>query len=466
MKRRALALVLLSALIFSVVINVPFSASAEVVIGNTYYDIDLETGASSGVWPNKASSGMYFGYQGSPSGYNPPQTPVDDSTLGSKVMKIDIPSAFAHDYAQYIGGWGLTTTGLSSSVSWYEISLRFDTGFQTFRITKKSAGGGSFPNQLLTIDSYGEITIGAATNAEVNNLTIVPDTWYHFVIAIDSIDKVNESNSKIYAWVNGTLLTTSQSVGNNYTVANALNLADDTDALCMQTHRGSGDFSIYVDNIKWYTSTNSVAASGYDPMSKFETPTLTSEKLNISANKIYIPDGETISELLSMVSGAESGVRCVKGGNTVPEADFTRTPAVGAQLFVSAPSGKIGVATYIVEDGLRLYDAKRSEAVWKNQNGTITAASGLAINDALTLELDFVNDTLTEQTGTLVVVAYSDDDLIGYTFTDMTVPVGGTTTPIVSNPLTITSTTDLTVKAYIWESESRKVSQMLGLALD
>ena len=312
--------------------------------GKVYYDIDLETGASSGVWPNKASSGFYFGYQSSPSGYNPAQTPVDDAYLGSKVMKIDIPAATAHEYAQYVGGWALTAQDLGSTVSFYEMSLCFKDNVEQMRVLGQSNDGGSTVGTLFYIQAdTGKIFIGnenleGVHDTAMQNLLLAPDQWYHFVIAVDSIDKV-DGNSKVYAWVNGTLLTDGTSA--EYTTTFDADLAAAFNAYCMQwTKNRDRDVTVYTDNIKWYTSYDSVADSDYAPAAL----SASFGEYAVKDATVKVPAGTKLSAIDALINTGDYTVTYWNGAAQVAASDLAATDAIGKTVYISNGLGTLKYA--------------------------------------------------------------------------------------------------------------------------
>ena len=407
--------------------------------GKVYYDIDLETGASEKTWPNKASSGFNFEFQSSPSGsYNPPQTPVDDAYLGSKVMKIDISQASAHEYAQYVGGWGLTATELSSTVSFYEISLRYGDVINQTRVLKQSLGGGSTTNTLFYISGDGLVYIGNenqdAHKTPMQNVIIVPNQWYHFVIAVDSIDKV-DGNSKVYAWANGELLTDGTS--DEYTTEFEIELADASDAFCLLMPRGAEDYTVYADNIKWYTEVDSVADSGYAPV---VAPVLTiSGDISTEGSAIKVPSSTKLSSIADSVASSGYTVTFWDDTTQIATNALATTDAIGKTVCVS--NGLI-CKKYAV---IRKRDVIEEEKVFNFQ-------VDYSYGDEEKICALFDNATASDKTFTVVFATYAP----GGALVDVDVHKDITVTAGLSKKVFASDTIDMSsaneIKVFVWDA--------------
>ena len=273
MKMRGKTLIALTLLCVFLVTLIPLSVGAAVTVDKIYYDIDFEDAAiSSDAWPNKASSGLTFSWQQWASNVaysDSTQTVVNDSATGSKVMKLSIPKGTTGVYYTGAPARGtaqsvVTTDSFDNKVTWYKLSFRYEGAVTQFNFV-------AVAHTLFEIAADGTVHVGHGKAAPVINFTPEVGKWYDLTIAVDNINKYKISDTRydtrIYAWINGELLLTGTENAGKCTIARPSSETTSAGQFLFGTPRSeTTDVNMYFDNLKWYTSTESVDASGFYPV--------------------------------------------------------------------------------------------------------------------------------------------------------------------------------------------------------
>lgn len=438
------------------------SGKPKPAVVKSYYDVDFDQpGETDSGCKNKADSGMSLNYCSAASAQNFEKRLVEDKAKGNKAEKIIIPKGSGYQY--YLGQMSAPADSFDNCITWYEISFKYE-GANVHLLLE----GAGYP---LNLTPEGVMYIGGVNGNIVNNFTPKTGEWYHLVIAADNINKYRGSDTMFYAWVNGTFLTTAETPMTKCTISRAANGTVPTTKmnrfLFNIRQNTSSDAVLWLDDVKMYTTTEPIKDSEgnfcFDPNSIFDGAELMSEVFKVDDDVVYAPADETLGELLAHLNAGKNGMCFYDGESAVAEDELTMTAAKGKIIYARSDEG-IGSKKYTISDGNRLYDAERENAEWKKADGTpVTAVSALAAGDAITLTLDFINNTKTAQEGVLVLAAYNNGVLSGYQFTDISVPIGRKT--ITSEALTIDNTSGLEIRAFIWKGNNDFTPEMTGLVL-
>ncbi len=445
------------------------SEAPKLEIVDNYYDVDYEqAGDTNTLWTNKAGS-LVFGYCSGATSANAnlvTQALAEDAVREGKAAKLTARgNAQAANTFYALGQLNSNISGLGSRVTWYELSFKFDKQFlQTYLL---------FAGYPFHISAAGELYIGGLQNnatyqgRQVNNFTLQTGEWYHMVIAADNLDTYM-GDTKYYAWINGEYLTTDISGTAQCTSTQSGDTKSSTHALLYFFMNTSGEASLWVDNLKVYTTKIPVkdGRTGelcFDPNAIFEGAELSSDYLKVQDNIIYTPSSETLGGVSTLLTLGSGGGTYFNGSTAVPLDELVVTPAVGKTIYARSNSG-IGVRKYTIAEGKRLYDMEPSTAAWKKADGTTVAnVSSLAAGDSITLSLNFKNDTPETKNSVLVLAAYNGTVLADYCFTDIAIPAGGG--QAVTGPLKIKDTTDLSIKAYVWRGQENHTPEMTRLEM-
>ena len=94
----------------------------------------------------------------------------------------------------------------------------------------------------------------------------------------------------------------------------------------------------------------------------------------------------------------------------------------------------------------------------------MSTASELSKDDELTLTVECTNNSDSRKTGVLVLALYNGDMLSGYSFANISVPVGGTT--VTTAPAMVKNTENLSARAYVWSSADDFTPKMMSAVLE
>ena len=430
-----------------------------------FYDVDFDqSGDADTNAVNKAAGGPGFSYCSGATSTEAgavEQKLVYDAIRDSKVWSFDMKKAKQGSLAYAVGQMSIGAKGVDTGTIWYEMSLKFDKSLANIFLL---ANGYPFE-----ITETGDIYIGGlASNAsypgtKADNVTLKAGEWYHIVIACDNVDKV-DGKAKYYAWINGEKVITSETGMSGCAALQGGDLSELTHYLLYMRPRTSGSSGVKIDNHKVYRIAKSVKDTDFDPTAILKGAEASSYELKIDGGDIYIPAGETLSEAISLLNPFRGAISCMKDGAAVADADKTVTEAVGCELYVKSTSG-IGIKKYTFKNGLRLFDMNRENALWK-KNGAdyVSTASELSTDDELTLTVECTNNSDSRKTGVLVLALYNGDMLSGYSFTNISVPVGGTT--VTTAPAMVKNTENLSARAYVWNSADDFTPKMMSAVLE
>ena len=227
------------------------------VSGVTYYVDAVPT--ANAVWTNSVAGGKTFGYQSGASNMAPTETLLNDPSSGKKIMKFSVPKGVAEN-AINVGATELNMS-LDNLVAWYEVKFQFETDVTDFAIT-----GGAY--SLFRIYEDGTVKVGY-DNASypsvglVNNFVPEAGKWYHLIIAADNTNKYSGTDTRIYAWINGTLLTTGEEDTTGATITRNANETKNISQFLLNTPRTTNkDVNMFIEFAKFYTASNSVSFDG------------------------------------------------------------------------------------------------------------------------------------------------------------------------------------------------------------
>lgn len=370
MKKRVFSLILAAAVAVLNLSLLPAVSAATATVA-TYYDINFDAGN----WDNKAESGLTLNYQtkiGSGTWTHGIET---EPIRNNAALKVTAPAdATSGALWQANNNSGLSVEGLSQYVTWYEMSFKWEkTILDTIFVPCA---------RLINIVPDGSIYLGGLKDngnfrgTLVNNFKCETDEWYHIVIAVDYVNTfTNSSNQtfpRLYAWMNGKLLTTDgcQSDGALVWSGTSLSAKDQFSSGFFTLHPDTQTEGVFwLDNYKMYTTQTSVANTQYDPTDIFDGAELTSESLLIQNNVIYADGGQTLADVDALLIKPASGVTYFDG-NT-PVSDMNEA-AVGKTVYARSIGG-VGVMKYTIAEktdfmvAKEYYDINFDDGAWTNQ---------------------------------------------------------------------------------------------------
>lgn len=314
------------------------------IVADNYYDVNFDrSGDSPAISVNTAKNNMYFGYAGWGSKPSNQNELVKDEITGSTALEYNIPvSSGAYVVGNYDGG-ARCNDSFDNRVTWYEFSLKFDDALPA-QMQLNATGA------VFIVNENGTVFIGAPNSNAVNNLTLVPGEWYHFVIAYDNINKWSGKDTKIYAWADGKLLTTDESGRTGCTVTRSTGYSTTKmDRFYFMTSASSAqDSRMCLDNIRMYTTVNADDAAMYDPASKYAA--IESDSWFVSGDALYIADDDwMLSDLADFVTSDGELVYC-DGAQIVAEDSLEETEAPGKLIYVRAADKP--VKKYRIDTGI------------------------------------------------------------------------------------------------------------------
>ncbi len=449
-----------AALLLAAVLLVPTVGHTQVKAATvtSYYDYDFDQpGETNKIWTNLSGNDQYAISQNATTIKNGETHALAYEPIrGSKAIKITIPKA-ASNTLYRIGQEGVGLSGLDSCVVWYEMSFMQETAFMNLVVNAS--------NYPFALTQDGEIYLAGMKNSgtqngrKAENATLELGQWYHLVVAVDPLDRSTNGYPKLYAWLNGELLTTSESGEGCSVIWNNINaMVPISQMSSMRLQFGPNNTSksvLWFDNFKFYTTDEPVMSEGgtlcFDPKAIFEGAELSSDTLKIENNVIYAPADETLGSLSLELKSGEKGLGFHNGTKAVTEDQWATTPAPGAKVFARSISG-IGVKSYTVVEGKRLFDRDAAGTTLLRDGTTAVAFSDVKEGDSIAVSLPFVNSLTKVQNGLLITAAYNGTTLLSYSMKAVQIPVGGAT--LEGDAITIPDAENLKLKAYIWTSET------------
>ncbi len=454
MKKRKMAALILAV---SFLLPVMCEKASSAMTVTSYYDYDFDQkGDNNTLWTNKGNDNYAIKQNANTLNNGEKQMLAKDYIRGNKALKVTLPKNTNTGGLYRIGQEGVQITIPESTPLWYEMSFMCDEAFLSF--TMSSA------NYPFAITSSGELYLGGMKNSGFQNGSLVQNAmlelgkWYHLVVCVDSVDISRSGYPKLYAWLNGEMLTTmSAGEGCSHIWSNInplVPISDMKDLRLQFSPNADATGSFWLDNFKIYTTDGPVQiAEGtlcFDPMAIFDGAELTSDSVRIENNTIYAPAGETLGSLSLHLNAGKNGLGFHNGKKAVNDDMLTTTPAVGATVYARSDSG-IGVKGYTVAAGSYLFDRTEGGAALQKEDGTVVTPAQLAENDSITATIPFVNDTREEETAVIITAAYDGTMLLDYSLQKIVIPVGG---GIFSGaPLLVPQAENLNVKAFIWSGE-------------
>lgn len=463
--KKIISICLVTALMLA---SAAFSVSGAEIVDN-YYNANFNDGTF-----NNSASGLSFGRVAGSATVDYPQ----DAAKGNGAIRYTLSDTGA--YVLRDNGFKPTALDTDKKVIWYEMSVKFEGHVCDVDLRATAAIFDINKDGSLYFTSLAD-SQGSYGPAKLAPVTIQPDTWYHIKAAVDFADTVNiggTDHPKFYAWVNGEFMALDPTADCSVVWASTINVKK-YEAARLDFYIGAkeaGD-AVLFDDVKIYTTAipvkNTDGALDFDPMAIYEGAQITSDKLLIDEKKstIYAPAGDTLGDISAMLSST-TGISYYKDG-IAKGADLVMKDAVGGKVFARSSSG-VGVKSYAISEGMRLFDVDKSTAKWeKTTDGiafsAVTAPAGITKGDKIKLSLDAQNNTAKEQTGALVLAVYNDGMLVNCTVTDFAVPVGGKKIESALTDVTYKAeyfeTENISVKAFFWNSKTDKTSVFKSIAL-
>ena len=463
--KKIISICLVTALMLA---SAAFSVSGAEIVDN-YYNANFNDGTF-----NNSASGLSFGRVAGSATVDYPQ----DAAKGNGAIRYTLSDTGA--YVLRDNGFKPTALDTDKKVIWYEMSVKFEGHVCDLDLRATAAIFDINKDGSLYFTSLAD-SQGSYGPAKLAPVTIEADTWYHIKTAVDFADTVEiggKNHPKFYAWVNGEFMVLDTTADCSVVWSSNINVSK-TSAARLDFYaaaKEAGD-AFMLDDIKIYTTQVPVkdehGAYDFDPMEIYEGASVSSEKLKIdeATKTIYAQTGDTFGDISAMLTST-NGLAFSKNG-LLADDDLAVTEAVGGKVFAKS-SGGIGVKSYKIAEGMRLYDIDSASVKWEETTddstfSAITSASSLTKGDKVKLSFFAQNNTSASQDDTLVLAIYNNDMLVGCSITDFTVPVGGKT--VESAPIEVTydstyyETENISVKAFIWNSKTDKTSVLKSIAL-
>lgn len=375
--KKLMAMAVAVCMILSCVTAIPAFAET-----NGLYDVDFDNPADSdGVYTNEASSSYVFGYNSGASQIAPSMARVMDAKKGNNVLHItsNAPDNF---YALGMMNYQMpapTSMIVPGKVMWFELSFCYN------ELGRSWLNFGEYPFE---ITAAGEIFVGGLNGnatyngVKVDSVTLEEGEWYHFVVAVDNIDKVG-NESRIYAWMNGKFLETYETPYHGATCTKAY-LSDPNHCLFY-----SFSTDLCLDDYKIYSTDEAVKVNGaytFDPEAVMAGCDVTSSTLTVGNGTIGVPSKATLADVIATLSF--DGEASYFDGDT--KLEDMNVPAAGKTMYVASSTG-VGVKKYALEDAGNIeipemeiitnyYDinfdnASDTDSTWKNNASSYAYSS-------------------------------------------------------------------------------------------
>lgn len=375
---------------------------------------------------------------------------VFDEDIGSNVMRIEIGS---DDMGSIKCGKEPIepVIDVDSKTIWYEISLKFEKFIPNmyFSVIGSNSTGYDY---LYTIDTDGSMYFGNKAVA-LSGFSFKTDKWYHIVMAVDNVNKMGGVPC-IYTWINGEQVKVANAnpdgsyrwacwKGNDYSVTHTISVIN----LWLMDLTNQSK-TVCLDNFKIYTTDTSVNDSEYDPSSIFGTEELESDVYEIKNNVIYVPDDDTLGDVLEHISASEMRISCINEEGRIDDDEIVMTKAVENRLIVPIP-GAMMPREYRIEKGLRKVDIIKDSVSWNTGSETeISSVAQTVEGDTVKVRFKMQNNTDGEKKYIMVFAKYDKNMLCDYIMQDITIPVGGS--EVISGALERKSEETPTFSVYIW----------------
>ena len=370
-----------------------------------------------GTWSQENDASLAIAYQSfisSLDGNKFTHTKVKDDYTGADVMKLDFIPGTA-GAINYIGAGNGAISGMNfdNKVTWYEVSFRFEDVLSDVSVVGAA-------QTVFSMNANGVIKVGHSGVSAVNNFTPVADKWYHLVVAVDNINKYS-SDSRFYAWINGTQLTTGEEAITGATMTRNASETSSGSHIVFGFGGSENGNTVYVDNIKFYTTTQSVEASGYDPTDYADGSTITSASVDVYGDTICVNEEVTLAD----IDAAIEDTLYVTYWNGATKLEDLNVAAIGKTVMTS---NGVAVKEYkIVSRAVEITG-------WNNETAQVT----------------ILNTTGESKTAVIAVATYGANGLVDFVVTAAPVAINDAETDVT---LTSVSTSDATIaRVFVWDS--------------